>query len=177
MSRRRSAFWAVALTATALALPSAAGAADETPWLDAGVARYMRIAQAFWGGSVPTCVLNGETLVPAHAVLFDDPDPEVAARGDQPGCVLRIDRGTWPTLSRVEACTIVVHEWGHMLGLGHSADPDDLMAEYPRHAPAPCAELVRRRRHAAARASRTRRCVRPRRVTRGGRFACARRVR
>jgi hypothetical protein len=177
MSRRRSAFWAVALAATAFALPAAADGADETPWLDAGVARYMGIARTFWGGSVPTCVLNGETVVPAHAVLFDDPDPEVAARGEQPGCVLWIDRGTWPTLSRVEACTVVVHEWGHMLGLGHSADRADVMAEYPRHAPGPCAALVRRRRHPAAGAAHARRCVRPRRVARGRSFACARRVR
>ena len=177
MSRRRSALWAVAVAVTALTLPTVARATEETPVLDAGIAKYMRIAQAFWGGSAPTCVLNGVTLVPPHAVLFDDPDPEVAARGEQPGCVLWIDRDTWPTLSRVEACTVVVHEWGHMLGRGHSADPHDPMAEYPRHPPGGCAGLTRPRRRPAARGARSGRCVRHRRVARASRFACLRRIR
>jgi hypothetical protein len=160
MSRRRSALWAAALAAAMLVVPAGAQAGDEPPLLDEGVAKYMGIARAFWNGAAPVCVRDGTTLIPVQAFLFDDPDPEVAARAEQPGCQLWIDRGTWPTLTRVERCTVVVHEWGHMLGFGHSADPGSVMAEYPRRPPGGCASIAARRRQRAARAARTaRRCA------------------
>jgi hypothetical protein len=171
MALQRSALWAVALTAVALALPTPANA-GETPFLDEDLATYFGIAHEHWGGPIPTCVANGVTTVPVHAVLYDDPDPSVAARAEQPGCRLWVDRGNWRRLAPVEACTIVVHEWGHMLGHGHSDDPDDLMAAFPRRPPRACAALERRPRGARASSRRARSCAARAHV----RTACARRI-
>jgi hypothetical protein len=144
MALWRSAPWAVALTAIAcLAAPAVAAADHGTPFLDDNLATYMGIAQANWGGPLPTCIADGVTVIPVHAVLYDDPDPDVAARADQPGCRLWLDRRQWRTMGRVEACTVVVHEWGHLLGFGHVRDPLNVMAAFPTRPPHHCAVLGR----------------------------------
>jgi hypothetical protein len=168
MALQRSAPLAVALAALALALPATANAV-ETPLLDDNLATYFGIAHEHWGGPVPSCVENGVTVVTVHAVLFDDPNPAVAARAEQPGCTLLLDRRHWRTMGRVEACMIVVHEWGHLLGHEHSDDPNDLMAEFPRRPPRDCAALRRQPRRAGASSRRPRACR--------ARSACLRRIR
>jgi hypothetical protein len=84
---------------------------------------------------------------------------------------------------------IIVHEWGHLLGIGHSHDPLDVMAETPVVPPPECAALTRRSprarasaRRAASCAARAKRVRRARRISgaRGARgprhsWACARR--
>ena len=182
MARRRSALWAVAVAAVALALPVTAYA-GETPFLDDDLATYFGIAREHWGGPIPACVANGVTTIPAHAVLYDDPDPSVAARAEQPGCRLWVDRGNWRRLAPVEACMIVVHEWGHLLGHGHSDDPSDLMAAFPKRPPPACAALQRGSRRARASSRRARSCAARARHRRAGpgrrlpvRSACARRI-
>ena len=159
MALQRSALWAVALAALALALPSAARADHGTPFLHDDLATYFGMAQAHWGGPLPSCVANGVTTVPVHAVLYDDPEPDVAARADQPGCRVWLDRSSWREMRPAEACTIVVHEWGHLLGHGHVVDPLDLMAEMPLRAPRECAALRRPARRARASSRAARRCA------------------
>jgi hypothetical protein len=179
MALQRSALWAVALAAVAMALPTPARADEGTPLLDDALATYFALAQAHWGGPLPSCVENGVTVIPVHAFLYDDPDPSVAARADQPGCELWIDRQHWRTMRPVQACTIVLHEWGHMLGYGHVNDPLDLMAEFPTRPPAECAALRRARRSARASARQARPCARlhRRHRLRGAKRRVARRVR
>lgn len=159
MALQRSALWAVALAAVALALPSAARADHGMPLLHDDLATYFGKAQEHWGGPVPSCVMNGVTTVPVHAVLYDDPEPDVAARADQPGCRLWLDRSSWSGMRPVEACTIVVHEWGHLLGHGHVDDPLGLMAEMPRRAPRECVALRPSARRARASSRAARRCA------------------
>jgi hypothetical protein len=166
MSRRRPARWALALCMLAGALPASAHANHGMTLLDDELGTYMALAQAHWGEPVPTCVVNGVTTVPAHAILYDDPDPSVAARAEQPGCQIWLDRSSWRAMRPLEACMIVVHEWGHLLGHGHSLDPFDLMAEVPVRAPRECRRLRSEPRR--PRASAARRCG-PRRVPRRGR--------
>jgi hypothetical protein len=158
MALQRSALWAVALTAVAMALPAQARAGDGTPLLDDALTNYFVAAQAHWGGPMPTCVVNGTTLIAVHAILYDDPDPEVAARAEQPGCRIWLDRQFWREMRPVEACTVVVHEWGHLLGYGHVEDPLNLMAEFPTRPPAECSVLGRQRRAARASVGRARPC-------------------
>lgn len=154
MALQRSALWAVALTAVALALPASAQADHGTPLLDDGLANYFAAAQHHWGGPLPSCVANGTTVIPVHAVLYTDRDASVAARADQPGCRLSLDRSLWRSMGRVEACTVVVHEWGHLLGYGHVEDPRSLMAEFPAQPPAKCARMRRGTARASARRDR-----------------------
>jgi hypothetical protein len=144
MSLQRSVARATALPALALCLcmPSPAAADHGTALLDERLAGYMSIAQTHWGGPIPTCVARGATVIAVHAVLYDDADPDVAARADQPGCRIWLDRSSWREMRPVEACMIVVHEWGHLLGLGHSHDPLDLMAAMPLRPPRGCRRVA-----------------------------------
>jgi hypothetical protein len=169
MALQRSALWAVALAAVALALPTAATADHGVPFLHDELTSYFGVAQAYWGEPVPACLANGTTSIPVHAVLYDDPNPDVAARAEQPGCRMWLDRSSWRAMGPVEACTIVVHEWGHMVGRAHVDDPFDLMAEFPARAPRACAAL-RPTRAARASARSVRGCsAGARRVRRGHR--------
>jgi hypothetical protein len=53
-------------------------------------------------------------------------------------CRVTIDSGRRWTARRL--CTVIVHEYGHLLGRGHSADPRDVMhSPVPRYYQ-PCAE-------------------------------------
>src|SRR5688572_2558530 len=165
MALRCAARCAVALCLVAGALPAAAQANHGTTFLDETLATYMAIGQAHWGGPLPSCVVGG-TVIPPHAVLYDDPDPSVAARADQPGCRIWLDRSSWRQMRPTEACVVVVHEWGHLLGHGHSLDPFDLMAEMPVQAPRECRRPAGASRR--ARASAAHRCGR-RRVARRAR--------
>jgi hypothetical protein len=158
MSRRRPARWALALCVLAGAVPSSAHANHGTTFLDDELGTYMALAQAHWGGPSPTCVVNGVTTVPAHAILYDDPDPSVAARAEQPGCQIWLDRSSWREMGPLEACMIVVHEWGHLLGEEHSHEPFDLMAEAPVRPPRECRWVAGPA--PRARASAARRCAR-----------------
>ena len=158
MALQRSALWAVALSAVALALPVAAQADHGQTLLDDDLATYFAVAQSHWGGPAPSCVADGVRLIPVHAVLYDDPIGSVAARAEKPGCRLSLDRDHWRRMRPAEACTIVVHEWGHLLGHGHVEDPLDLMAEFPARAPAGCAALERRPLRATAAARRRAPC-------------------
>jgi hypothetical protein len=184
MALQRSALWAVALAAVAMALPAQARAADGTPLLDEALVTYFAAAQTHWGGPLPTCTVNGGTPIMVHAILYDDPEPEVAARAEQPGCRIWLDRQFWRETRPLEACTVVVHEWGHLLGYGHVEDPLDLMAEFPTRPPRECSDMERDRRRARASVGRARPCGwtrhRLRRSAAGrhrvARFACIRRA-
>ena len=178
MALQRSALWAVALAAVVvMLLPAPAQADHGTPLLDEGLITYFAAAQSYWGGPSPTCVANGVTIIPVHAVLYDDPDLEVAARADQPGCRLSLDRSHWRTMSSTEACTLVVHEWGHLLGHGHVHNPLSVMAPFPTRAPRVCAALDRRATRARPAARRARPCAaRARRAAHTKRAAHAKRA-
>jgi hypothetical protein len=174
MAIRPSVPWALLLTVVALTLPAPAFADHGVPFLDDRLATYMGIAQDHWGGPVPTCVANGTTLIAVHADLYDDPEPDVAARSDQPGCRISIDRSHWRSMRAVEACTIIVHEWGHLLGHGHSEDPLDLMAEFPERPPTACAALRPAGRAARAAGRRIGSCARGARHARSAKRAIKR---
>lgn len=75
------------------------------------------LAAAFWG-QAPPCQ---PTL--AHAEL---PPPAVGL-ANLADCSITVDP-TRLTFAGGE-CMVVLHEYGHLLGLGHSEDPNDVM--YP----------------------------------------------
>lgn len=161
MALQRFALWAIALVVVAMAFPLSARAdGEEMPLLDDALVTYFGIARTHWGAeSLPNCVINGVTVNTAYAIPYDDPNPSVAARAEQPGCRIWVDRGHWRTMGRIEACTMIVHEWGHLLGYGHVDDPNSLMAEFPGHAPLGCAALGRIGAAARASARRKRACA------------------
>jgi hypothetical protein len=50
-------------------------------------------------------------------------------------CRVRIAPETMNTVSDVQLCSLMVHEWGHLAGLDDSTDPNSVM--YPRVRPNP----------------------------------------
>lgn len=154
-----------------LACPAAADASPD-PGRDPLVRRWLTVAQLFWDAS-PPC-LGGVDVVVGDWGPRDD-TWAFAAPG---GCwiVLRptvypMPAGTDPTWWRTAMCSTIAHEWGHILGHGHSADPRSLMFPYvplsavPGCAPGAPAPVVvkparRRARHCASRSHKKRGCVR-----------------
>lgn len=177
MSRERLATLAIALSALALSVcaPPAARADHGPTLLDEGLARYLAIAHAYWGGPKPVCIADGVTVIPVHAVFYDDPDAEVVARADQPGCHIWLDRSSWRDMRPAEACMTIVHEWGHLLGLGHSHDPFDVMAEFPTAPPRRCIGLSRHSARARASGGRAAACAARRKRARRHLWSCLRR--
>jgi hypothetical protein len=162
------------VAAAVLALPGVADADHGAPVLDDALSTYLTVAWSHWGGPRPSCTVN-DTVIDVHAVFFDDPDPTVVARADQPGCRIWLDAGAWGDFDAVGMCAVVVHEWGHLLGHGHADDPRDVMAEEPDHPPAGCARLARSARRPGAahpRARCRRRGKHPGRSRRSARKAC-----
>lgn len=102
--------------------------------------RAYTIASGHW----PASRCSGEEQVGlAHgSALWDlvgsnysvsGPDIQLVAVAAPGTCrVLLNDEITW---SASMLCMIAEHEFGHLSGLGHSADPDDVMAPVVRHAP------------------------------------------
>jgi hypothetical protein len=117
--------------ACALAAPTVARADHGEPYTNSDLEAYFEIASAHWDVPAPSCTGPGGEQIPVHAVLYDNPDPDVVASAEQPGCRMWLDRDFWPAPPSRFACTIIAHEWGHLLGHGHHPDDRNLMFEQP----------------------------------------------
>ena len=182
MAHTRRFSYVLALACAALAGPAATvGKADHgEPYQSQTLTRYLEIAAAHWGGPAPTCTGNDGQSIQVHAVLYDDPDSDVAASAEQPGCRIWIDRSYRLAQPDQIDCTILVHEWGHLLGRDHSDDESSLMYESPVEGAPGCAVFGVRsngRRQDAARKRRGARKEHRTRRGRHGRRAVARRMR
>jgi hypothetical protein len=109
-----------------LAQAAAAPAAD--PTTDPQIAQWIADAQAYWG-TAPNCP-GGISIQRAQWL----PDPNVWAAAVQGGCAMAFDPDFYPAPAdydqgwyQAAMCSVVAHEWGHLLGYGHVADPNNLM--------------------------------------------------
>jgi Matrixin len=107
-------------------LAQAAAGAD--PATDPQIAQWMATAQAYWGAA-PNCP-DGISIQRAEWL----PDPGVWAAAVQGGCAVAFDPDFYPAPAdydqgwyQAAMCSVVAHEWGHLLGYGHVSDPSSLM--------------------------------------------------
>ena len=98
------------------------------PATDPQIAQWMAVAQGYWHAA-PNCP-DGLSIQRAQWL----PDPGVWAAAVQGGCAVAFDPDFYPAPAGYDAgwyqaamCSVVAHEWGHLLGYGHVADPNNLM--------------------------------------------------
>jgi hypothetical protein len=78
-------------------------------------------AAAYWQAAPAHCSTESVTSMPLRGrVLGDGTVPDPTQSGP---CVMEISTG----MSRRLRCLVVVHEYGHWLGLGHSPDRHNVM--------------------------------------------------
>jgi hypothetical protein len=142
--------FAAAIACSALLAPVPARAEFE-PYSSPTLTRYLQIAERHWAVPAPTCLREDGSTVGVNVVLYDDPHPGVVAAAEQPGCRIWLDRDFWPRPPSERDCITIVHEWGHLLGHGHSSNPRSLMHAYPTGG-APACEFFDRRERARDRA-------------------------
>lgn len=105
------------------------------------VAHGLAVAAAFWGRTPPGCPRGVRVL---GYTLPDGIGGYGGGLGED-GCEIWIQKRHWPRWGATQKCLILVHEYGHVLGLGHVEDPRSVMYSgtlNPRSVPA----CVRRKR-------------------------------
>lgn len=120
----------LALVPTGASAYMSPGESIADPQVDA----WLNVARATWGQS-PECP-EGVRIDRAERLA----GAGTWAAAELPGCHISLDPdfypapAAWAATARgrrqwaVQMCNVVVHEWGHLLGHGHSSDAHDLMA-------------------------------------------------
>jgi hypothetical protein len=83
------------------------------------LAASIAVALAFWGPAPPPC-----TVDTVHVVEFPGGGVWGTAWVGTDPCIVEVASRRWKWW---ELCAVVVHEYGHVYGRGHSPDPDDVM--------------------------------------------------
>lgn len=135
--------WAVLLAVVGLAVSApVATAAPFTPQLDLDYA----VAVEYWGHAPEACATITAEVTPEEpnvAGRATEPEPGAAPRSVS--CALWVGRYYANPELAEEACKLMIHEVGHLLGYSHSDDPASPMYPSLDYATPPvCRELAKR---------------------------------
>ena len=119
------AFFAASLIASSAASGSTPGSTQ--------IAAWQQIARSYF---TPVCVAPEVTVTWAST---EDPSSAAQALYGPEQCEIRLNPVVFPTLTPEMQCNIVVHEYGHLAGLGHSPDPGSIMFAFPHPVIPECA--------------------------------------
>ena len=97
------------------------------------IAAWQQIARSYF---TPVCRAPEVTVTWAAT---DEPGWAAQALYDDSRCELRLSPVRFPTMTPEMQCNMVVHEYGHLAGLGHSPDPDSTMFAAPHPVIPECA--------------------------------------
>ena len=105
-------------------------------------------ALAYWVWRPPCTHVAVAPIGAAEAASL--PRTEVAY-ADVGNCTIRIERAVLSLYSdrretEIQVCSIIVHEYGHLAGQGHSTDPHNVMYPYVEYSYPPCRALFPRTR-------------------------------
>jgi hypothetical protein len=112
-----------ALATLALAAPTPAQAALD---LNAAVGT----AKSVFPSVTQRCGIVGIAIGPLSALNVG-----ASAESYFASCRVRIAPATMQTATQAQICSLMVHEWGHLAGLEHSADPNHFMSARVPHNP------------------------------------------
>jgi hypothetical protein len=103
-----------------------------------------QIARDYWGrdacgGQVQISWARLDARINAEAGWWKTGEDAYADPDGNTNCEITFNLTTedWPKL-----CTVAVHEYGHLNGRPHSADPDDVMAAYYTHPLRQCVDAA-----------------------------------
>lgn len=109
----------------ALIVPTTSQAAPFTPLMW----KAYRIATAYWGGPPPLCTSIDFEIVPSGSL--ETPEGEAGAVASLPAepmpCLLWVNRSLAAPDMFDELCVAMIHEDGHLHGIWHSPDPNNVM--------------------------------------------------
>jgi len=104
----------------------------------------LAIAKEFWGDREPTGCSSISFTTEVHSEDAGGEATELIAGEPPVPCTIAVKEvGSDPTRTRISVCVAAVHEWGHLLGEGHSPDPESVMYWQPSASSVPaCQEWI-----------------------------------
>lgn len=86
------------------------------------LATYVALAMSVWGPAhcgTPTIVTT-EALPAQYMALTEWYVDPITLEERRVPCTVYVDQEVWKFSTRVERCTILLHEWGHLVGRKHT---------------------------------------------------------